>query len=74
MVGLLQTRRKDVEKYEVQSDYSGIGLKEVEAEEIDGAYVAAIKQFGCRLEDILAVGPCVTVGEYLKQAKGKSDA
>ena len=53
---------------------AGIGLKEVEAEEIDGAYVAAIKQFGCRLEDILAVGPCVTVGEYLKQAKGKSDA
>ena len=53
---------------------AGIGLKEVEAEEIDGAYLAAIKQFGCRLEDILAVGPCVTVGEYLKQAKGKSDA
>ena len=53
---------------------AGIGLKEVESEEIDGAYVAAIKQFGCRLEDILAVGPCVTVGEYLKQAKGKSDA
>ena len=48
---------------------AGIGLKEVEAEEIDGAYVAAIKQFGCRLEDILAVGPCVTVGEYLKRAK-----
>ena len=47
----------------------GIGLKEVEAEEIDGAYVAAIKQFGCRLEDLLAVGPCVTVGEYLKRAK-----
>ena len=53
---------------------AGIGLQEVEAEEIDGAYVAAIKQFGCRLEDILAVGPCVTVGEYLKQVKGKSDA
>ena len=53
---------------------AGIGLKEVEAEEIDGAYVAAIKQFGCRLEDILAVGPCVTVGEYLKQATGKSNA
>ena len=51
----------------------GNGLKEVEAEEIDGAYVAAIKQFGCRLEDILAVGPCVTVGEYLKKASGKSD-
>lgn len=53
---------------------AGIGLKEVEAEEIDGAYVAAIKQFGCRKEDVLAVGPCVTVGEYLKQVKGKSDA
>ena len=35
---------------------------------------ATIEQFGCRLEDILAVGPCVTVGEYLKQVKGKSDA
>ena len=53
---------------------AGIGLKEVEAKEIDGAYVVAIKQFGCRLEDILAVGPCVSVGEYLKQVKGESDA
>ena len=53
---------------------AGIGLQEVEAEEIDGAYVAAIKQFGCQYEDILAVGPYVTVGEYLKQVKGKSDA
>ena len=52
----------------------GIGFKEVEAKEIDDVYAAAIKQFDCRLEDILAVGPCVTVGEYLKQAKGESDA
>lgn len=51
---------------------AGIGLKEVEAEEIDGAYVAAVEQFGCRYEDILAVGPCVTVGEYLEQARDKS--
>ena len=50
----------------------GIGLEEVDAEEIDGAYLVAIKQFGCQLEDVLAVGPCVTVGEYLKQAKGSS--
>ena len=47
----------------------GIGLRKVEAEEIDGAYAAAVEQFGCRYEDILAVGPCVTVGEYLKRAK-----
>lgn len=60
-------------KFKVFID-GGIGLKEVEAEEIDSAYVAAIKQFGCRKEDILAVGPCVTVGEYLKQAKDESDA
>ena len=52
----------------------GIGLRDVEAEEIDGAYAAAVEQFGCRYEDILAVGPCVTVGEYLKQVKGKPDA
>ena len=48
---------------------AGIGLKEVEAEEIDGAYAAAVKQFGCRYEDIVAVSPCVTVGEYLKRAR-----
>lgn len=60
-------------KFKVFID-GGIGFKEVKAKEIDDVYAAAIKQFGCRLEDILAVGPCVTVGEYLKQAKGKSDA
>ena len=60
-------------KFKVFID-GGIGLKEVEAEEIDGAYSATIKQFGCRKEDILAVGPCVTVGEHLKRAKGESDS
>lgn len=45
---------------------AGIGLKEVEAEEINGAYVAAVEQFGCRYEDILAVGHCATVGKHLK--------
>lgn len=57
-------------KFEVFID--GIGLKEVDAEEVDGAYTAAVEQFGCRYEDILAMGPCVTVGEYLKKMKGKS--
>ena len=47
-------------KFKVFMD--GIGLKEVEAKEIDCAYVAAIKQFGCRKEDILASWPCGTVG------------
>ena len=55
-------------KFKVFID-GGIGLKEVESEDIYGAYAAAVKQFGCRLEDILAVSPCVTVGEYLKRAK-----
>ena len=34
---------------------AGIGARVVEAEEIDGAYVAAMTTYGCRLEDILAV-------------------
>ena len=53
----------------------GIGHKEVEAEEIDGAYVAAVEQFGCPVDDILAVTPCVTMREYLEQVgRGKRGA
>ena len=53
----------------------GIGHKEVEAEEIDGAYVAAVEQFGCPVDDILAVMPCVTMREYLEQVgRGKRGA
>lgn len=53
----------------------GIGLKEVEAKEIDGAYVAAVEQFGCRVDDILSVMPCVTMREYLEQVgRGRRDA
>ena len=33
----------------------GIGVRIVEAKDIDGAYVAAMAAYGCRLEDILAV-------------------
>ena len=40
----------------------GIGFKEVEAKEIDDVYAAAIKQFGCRKEDILAAWPSGRVG------------
>ena len=40
----------------------GIGFKEVEAKEIDDVYAAAIEQFGCRKEDILAAWPSVAVG------------
>lgn len=40
----------------------GIGFKEVEAEEIDDVYAAAIKQFDCRKEDILAAWPSVAEG------------
>ncbi len=48
-------------------------LKEVEAEEIDGMYAAAIEQFRCRYEDILAVGPYVTVDEYLKNTSTEAN-
>ena len=34
---------------------AGIGVRVVEAEDIDGAYAAAMTAYGCRLEDILAV-------------------
>ncbi len=33
----------------------GIGSHDVEAKAIDGAYAAAMDEFGCRLDDILAV-------------------
>ena len=39
----------------------GIGLKEVEAKEIDDVYDAAIEQFGCRKEDVLAAWSCGTI-------------
>ena len=48
-------------KFKVFID-GGVGFKEVEADEIDGVYAAAIKQFGCRKEDILAAWPCWRIG------------
>ena len=48
-------------KFKVFID-GGIGFKEVKAEEIDDVYAAAIEQFGCRKEDILAAWPSVAVG------------
>ena len=33
----------------------GIGVRVVEAKDIDGAYAAAMDEFGCKLDDILAV-------------------
>ena len=45
----------------------GIGFKEVKAKEIDGVYAAAIEQFGCQKEDILAAWPSVAEGEHLKR-------
>lgn len=33
----------------------GIGSRDVEAKDIDGAYAAAMDEFGCKLDDILAV-------------------
>ena len=48
-------------KFKVFID-GGIGFKEVKAKEIDDVYAAAIKQFGCRKEDILAAWPCWRIG------------
>ena len=48
-------------KFKVFID-GGIGLKEVKAKEIDDVYAAAIEQFGCRKEDILAAWSSVAVG------------
>ena len=33
----------------------GIGSRDVEAKDIDGAYAAAMKEYACKLDDILAV-------------------
>ena len=33
----------------------GIGSRDVEAKDIDGAYAAAMKKYACKLDDILAV-------------------
>lgn len=33
----------------------GIGSRDVEAKDIDGAYAAAMDESGCKLDDILAV-------------------
>ena len=34
---------------------NGIGLRVVMSDDIDGAYLAAMKEYGCKREDILAV-------------------
>ena len=73
-IGESSTRYYEGMKFRVFVD-GGIGLREVEAEEIDGAYAAAVEQFGCPMDDILAVMPCVTMREYLEQVgRGKRGA
>lgn len=47
-------------KFKVFID-GGIGFKEVKAKEIDDVYAAAIEQFGCRKEDILAAWSSVPI-------------
>ena len=32
-----------------------VGMRVVTANDIDGAYIAATKEYGCKMEDILAV-------------------
>ena len=34
---------------------NGLGLRVVMSKDIDGAYLAAVKEYGCKTEDILAV-------------------
>lgn len=34
---------------------NGLGLRVVMSKDIDGAYLAAMKEYGCKIEDILAV-------------------
>ena len=34
---------------------SGIGLRVVMSADIDDAYLAAVKEYGCKMEDVLAV-------------------
>ena len=34
---------------------NGIGLRVVMADDVDGAYLVAMKEYGCKIEDILAV-------------------
>ena len=34
---------------------AGLGLRVVMSKDIDGAYLAAMKEYGCKIEDILAV-------------------
>ena len=47
----------DTEKKEWTVLIKGIGVKKVVAsDDIDDAYIAATKEFDCKLEDILAVG------------------
>ena len=48
-------------KFKVFID-GGIEFKEVKAKEIDDVYAAAIEQFGCWKEDILAAWSSVAVG------------
>ena len=33
----------------------GVGVRVVVSEDIDGAYAIAMKEYGCRLEDVLSV-------------------
>ena len=33
----------------------GVGVRIVVSEDVDGAYVVAMKEYGCKIEDILSV-------------------
>lgn len=42
-----------MKKYKVM--IKGLGVKSVKAKDIDGAYINACKQHGCKIDDILVV-------------------
>ena len=48
---------------------AGIGTRVVEAEDIDGAYAVAEAEYGCKLQDVLAVFSQVP----FRESKGKHD-
>ena len=42
----------------------GVGVRVVASEDIDGAYAAAMKEYGCKLEEILSVFCQIPLGRH----------
>ena len=52
---------------------NGLGLRVVMSKDIDGAYLAAIKEYGCKIEDILTVFCHSPYQPKYKENKGKNN-